>query len=282
MNLAHATALVTGASGGIGSAIVREIVGAGGKALITGRDAQKLRALAKEIDPAGTSVCIVVANVMQERDRRMLCDVATHWQGGIDVLINAAGVPDFGLFEDASQTSIERTFAVNALAPLQLCRDLLPHLSARPRASIVNIGSVFGSIAYPGHAVYSATKFALRGFTEALRRELRETNVRVHYLAPRATRTKFNCPELEALNERFGVATDSPERVAAHLRRMLERERAEQVVGWPEKVFARINALLPRLVDGALAAQARTIRYSLGAQRSGTPCSASPIEERVS
>jgi short-subunit dehydrogenase len=119
---------------------------------------------------------------------------------------------------------------------------------------------VFGAIAYPGHTVYSATKFALRGFSEALRRELTGTSVRVHYLAPRATRTRFNSSEVESLNERFGIAMDPPERVAAALLDLLERDRIEAVLGWPERFFARLNALLPRLVDRALAKQIPIIR----------------------
>jgi short-subunit dehydrogenase len=281
MNLAHARALVTGASGGIGSAVVREIVSGGGKVLMTGRDEQALRALASELDPAESSVAVIVADVADERQRRTLCDAATRWNGGVNVLINNAGVAGFGLFENESREAIEQAFAVNALAPLHLCRDLLPHLLRQSRAHIVNVGSVFGSIAYPGHAVYSATKFALRGFSEALRRELHGSSVSVHYLAPRATRTRFNCAAVESLNERFGVSMDRPERVAAALRTMLERESAEQVIGWPEKLFVRINGLLPRLVDGALASQVAAIRESASARNASTPLLRRPIQERA-
>jgi short-subunit dehydrogenase len=175
------------------------------------------------------------------------------------------------MFASEHPDDIDRAFEVNALAPLHLCRALLPHLVSQPRAHIVNLGSVFGTIAYPGHAVYSATKFALRGFSEALRRELSDTNVRVHYLAPRSTRTKFNSSAVEALNERFGIAMDPPERVAASLLDMLERDRAEAVIGWPEKLFARLNALVPRLVDRALAKQVPAIRQYAAGRDSNPP-----------
>jgi short-subunit dehydrogenase len=282
MKLAQTRALVTGASGGIGSAIVREIVRCGGKALICGRQAQTLRALANEVDPGGTCVAVIVADITDERERRTVCDAATRWNGGINVLINAAGVAGFGMFEDASHDTIERAFAVNAIAPLRLCRDLLAHLGRQPRAHIVNIGSVFGSIAYPGHAVYSATKFALRGFSEALRRELHGTSVSVHYLAPRSTRTGFNSIAVEELNARFGIAMDPPERVAAALRDMLERERAEHVIGWPEKLFARINAVLPRVVDGALVRQVPAIRDSLATPHPARSNLEQTIQEKAS
>jgi short-subunit dehydrogenase len=260
MNLTDARVLLTGASGGIGWAVARELRERGADILLTGRDLKALQSLAREIDPQGYSTLVIPADVASHAERRGLIDAASSWNGGVNVLINNAGIADFGLFEERGSETIERTFAVNALAPLQLCLGLLPTLKRQKRAHIVNMGSVFGAIAYPGHAVYSATKFALRGFSEALRRELADTSVKVHYLAPRATHTDFNSPKVQALNERFHVATDPPERVALRLCSMLERERDEEVIGWPEKLFVRVNALLPRLVDGALVKQTRALR----------------------
>jgi short-subunit dehydrogenase len=124
----------------------------------------------------------------------------------------------------------------------------------------MNVGSVFGSLAYPGFAAYSATKFALRGFTESLRRELADTQVRIHYLAPRATRTGMNASAVERMNAELGVAMDPPELVAAAACDMLADGRLEAVLGWPEKLFVRINALLPRVVDGSLRRQLPVIR----------------------
>jgi len=146
------------------------------------------------------------------------------------------------------------------LAPLHLCRGLLAHLRSLPEACILNTGSVFGSIGYPGYAVYSASKFAVRGFTEALRRELSDTNVKVHYVAPRATRTGINTSAVERMNEELGVAMDPPELVARAVCDMVDGGRVEAVLGWPEKFFARVNGVLPRLVDGALRKQLPIIR----------------------
>jgi short-subunit dehydrogenase len=171
------------------------------------------------------------------------------------VLVNNAGVASFGAFAKMRPEDLEQSFAVNTLAPMQLCRALLPHLQRQPAAHIVNIGSVFGAIGYPGHAAYSATKFALRGFSEALRRELGDGALRIHYLAPRATRTSFNCAAVEELNAQLAVTTDPPERVAAAVCRMLETGQTEATIGWPEKLFVRINALLPWMVDRSLARQ---------------------------
>jgi short-subunit dehydrogenase len=145
-----------------------------------------------------------------------------------------------------------------------LTRALLPHLSAQPRAIILNVGSTLGRIALPGFSVYAASKFGLRGFTEALRRELADTRVRVHYVAPRATRTGINTSAVERMNAELGVAMDPPELVARAVCDMLAGGRAEAVLGWPEKLFARLNGVLPRVVDGALRKQLPVIRRYAG------------------
>lgn len=263
MNLAGAKALVTGASGGIGAAIVKEIVARGGSALITGRDERALQALAREIDPGGESVDIHPADIVVPDERRGLEDRARSWLGGVNVLINNAGVAAAGMFADAGSEDVERTFAVNVVAPMHLCRGLLPHLQRQPSAHIVNVGSVLGAIGYPGQVIYCATKFALRGFTEALRRELGDSAVGVHYVAPRATRTRFNSGTVDALNARLKVSVDTPEQVATQVCRTLEREQATATLGWPEKLFVRINDVAPWVVDRSLAGQLPVIRETL-------------------
>lgn len=268
MNPATARVLVTGASGGIGSAIAREIVARGGSALLTGRDERTLRTLARAIDPDGKRVEIHRADIVVAAERTKLEDKARSWMGGVNVLINSAGVAAAGMFVDSQREDVEGAFQLNTLAPMHLCRALLPHLLCQPAAHIVNVGSVLGAIGYPGQAIYCATKFALRGFTEALRREVSGTTLRVHYVAPRATRTHFNSAAVDALNARLKVAVDAPERVATRVCRMLEREQARSTLGWPEKVFIRVNDLAPWLVDRSLAGQLPVIRESFaGAHR---------------
>jgi short-subunit dehydrogenase len=123
------------------------------------------------------------------------------------------------------------------------------------------MGSIFGSIGYAGYAPYSASKFALRGFTEAMRRECADGPVRFHYVAPRAARTALNSEAVCAMNEALGVRMDPPEVAAEAVARALEQDRAEAYLGWPEKLFVRINSVLPRLVDAALRKQLSVIRH---------------------
>jgi short-subunit dehydrogenase len=184
---------------------------------------------------------------------------------GVDLLINNAGISAFAWFADQSEEEVGRILEVNALAPMLLTRRLLPLLQSQPAATIVNVGSIFGYLGYPGCASYSASKFALRGFTEALRRELADGFVRVLYFAPRATRTALNSDALTALNEELGVAMDAPAAVADELMRLLRRPARERLLGMPEKLFARINQLLPGLVDNGLRKQLSVIRdYARG------------------
>jgi short-subunit dehydrogenase len=264
MKLDSASVLVTGAGGGIGSAIAAELASRGAAVMLAGRDATVLEATAASLDGPRERIATVVGDLATEAGRRRVCEAAARWRGGINVLVNNAGVSDFGLFEDQPVAAIDHAVAINLLAPLHLCHALLPTLQRHADAAVLNVGSAFGSIGYPGFATYSATKFALRGFSEALRRELAGTGVRVHHLAPRATRTAMNSTAVEQMNAELGVAMDTPQSVARAAREMLEQDTPEAVVGWPEKFFARLNAVLPRVVDRALLKQLPVIRRYAG------------------
>ena len=120
--------------------------------------------------------------------------------------------------------------------------------------------STESSIGFPGFAAYSASKFAVRGFSEALRRELSDTHVAVHYVAPRATKTALATDRVRAMNAELGVGMDTPQQVAAAILRVLCDERRELLLGAPERLFAKLNALLPALVDRSLQRQLPVVR----------------------
>ena len=252
MKLSEMRVLITGGTGGIGSAIGAELLACGAAVLLVARDEAALSRAAASHAVNGTRIGTVSADLTVPADRQRVCKAASTWCGGINVLINNAGVNHFTMFEDQPPAQIDLALALNVGAPMHLCRELLPHLARQAEARILNIGSVFGAIASPGYAVYSASKFALRGFTEALRRELTETSIRVQYLGPRATRTGMISPMVARMNAHLRVPMDPPERVARAACALLESGRAEAIVGWPEKLFTRVNATLPRLVDRAM------------------------------
>lgn len=274
MRLSGAQVLITGGGGGIGRAIAAELLTRGAAVLLADRDEPALAAAAA-LDGERVGTCTV--DLTSAADRTRLCDMAQRWRGGIDVLINNAGLNHFTMFADQPPGQIDAALAVNVAAPLHLCRALLPHLLRQPAACILNIGSVFGAIGYPGYAVYSASKFATRGFTEALRRELAGTSVHVLYLAPRATRTPINPPAVERMNAELSVRMDPPERVAREAARLIERGGPQRVIGWPEKLFVRLNALLPGAVDGAMRRQLTVIRrHATDSAPAAAPAQASP------
>jgi short-subunit dehydrogenase len=274
MNAPRYRAVLTGAGGGIGAAIAAALAPMCEILLLVGRDAARLSKIQRELARSGARSRAVAADLTTDSGREAAVRAAVETPGGVDLLINNAGTSEFAWLADQSDEAVERILQINAIAPMQLTRRLLPLLHAQPAATIVNVGSIFGYLGYPGCAAYSASKFALRGFTEALRRELADGPVRVAYFAPRATRTALNSDALCALNAELGVAMDAPGTVAAELVRLVRRPARERLLGMPEKLLARLNQLLPGLVDGALRRQLPLIRrYARG----GAPDSAPPL-----
>ena len=251
-------AVLTGGGGGIGAAIAQAIAPQCAVLLLVGRDAARLAATARAVERPGLACHVVLADLATAAGRDAVAQAASGFD--INLLINNAGTSEFAWFADQSEASVERILEVNALAPMLLTQRLLPQLQRRRSATIVNVGSIFGYLGYPGCASYSASKFALRGFTEALRRELADGPVRVLYFAPRATRTALNDDALTALNAELGTAMDAPAKVAGELVALLRRPVRERLLGMPEKLFARVNQVLPGLVDSGLRKQLDTIR----------------------
>jgi short-subunit dehydrogenase len=267
-------AVLTGATGGIGRAIAVRLAALCDSLLLVGRDAAALDALAREVLAAGGRARTVPADLTLPSGRETVLRAAAEVTGGMDLLINNAGTGEFAWLADQDDAILERIVRVNVLAPMQLTRRLLPLLLAQGSARIVNVGSIFGYLGYPGHAAYCATKFALRGFSEALRRELADGPVQVTYFAPRATRTAMNGAAVCALNAELGVAMDSPGSVAEALVALLEKPAPERPLGMPERLFAWLNQVAPRLVDRALLRQLPVIRR----YARGTPLDPRPKE----
>jgi len=255
MDCRNKSVLLAGATGGIGQAIAAELDRAGARLTLVGRNAERLAQLQHRLSDRHQ----VAAADINDADQRAAL-VRQCERGGLDVFVNCVGVMDFKLFESQEPAVIQSMVMTNLLAPMLLCRELLPVLQRSEEAAIVNIGSIFGSIGHPGFTAYCATKFGLRGFTEALQRELHDSSIRVSYLAPRATRTDLNSAAVTALNEALGNATDEPERVAEELVKVLGARRRQRYMGWPENLFVRLNSLFPGVVHGALTRKLSIIR----------------------
>lgn len=272
MRLQDSVVVLTGATGGMGQAMVAALCQSGARILLVGRQSGPLQALEQRF---GVQVTSLQADLRLAEDRARVVSAARQ-MSGFNLLVNAAGVNHFGLFESMNDDAIADLIDINLTANLQLTRALLPLLKAAPQACVVNIGSTFGSIGYAGFSAYCASKFALRGFSQALRRELADTRVGVLYLAPRATDTEMNSAQVHAMNSALQVAMDRPERVAAQLIKALEKDLREVHLGWPEQLFVRLNNLLPSLLDKALRRQLPTIQHFATAPVSGTPMEQKP------
>lgn len=254
-------AVVTGAAGGIGVALAHALVAQSHPVLLVGRNEDKLRALQSALRSAhpGCFAAYVVADLNEQAGRDAIAQAVAadlRWK----LLVNNAGTSEFHSFETQAVQRIEHIIQTNLVSPMLLVQQLLPSLLSRPDAQIVNIGSVFGDIGYPGFSTYCASKFGLRGFTQALRRELSDTPLRVRWFAPRATQTSMNTRAVVDMNAALKTKADTPQAVAEMFMDFLQGDRNEWVIGWPEKLFVFINRIRSAITDGAIGGQLSVIR----------------------
>lgn len=179
-------ALITGGSSGIGAATARAFVQAGADVVITGRRIDRLHHIAEELNSSGPGRAVAIElDVTDEAATHDVVARAAEELGGLDLLVNNAGVMLIGGFAASASDDWKAMLSTNVLGTLYVTQAALPHLqSADPVADIVNLSSVAGRVAYAGSAVYNATKFAVNGFSEGLRQELTGTGVRVTVIEP--------------------------------------------------------------------------------------------------
>jgi len=252
MKISQMTALVTGACGGIGQALVRQLAQQGASLHLTDRNEDALNELQEQLAKCAhpdqvISVYPVDFNIDEQIEE--LITRLHQLDTPINVLVNNAGISRLELFENLGKNDIEEMMHLNSVVPMKISNMLLPMLKRQPQARIVNIASTFGAIGFPGYSIYSASKHAIRGFSEALGRELADTNIRVGCFLPRATKTSINTSKVVELNQKLKVAMDTPETVAMALVKFLQSKQREQAVGWPEKFLVRANSIFPGLIS---------------------------------
>lgn len=251
----HTSVILTGASGGIGKALLHELLGKGANVLAVVRSPEKLERFLPKGGKAVRRLHIVRADLATAEGRSAVVHAATWLDAPPNLVIHGAASSSFGLFGDRTDDDVARLLALNVTSPLQLTHALLPLLRESATAQVVAIGSTFGSIGYPGFTAYCASKFALRGAFEALAREHEGDSISFLYMSPRATRTDFNSPEVDALNKSLGNHVDSTDYVAAAILKAIGRGQRRLQIGWPEKLLVRLNSLLPGLLDRGIASQ---------------------------
>ena len=252
MPLEGRIALVTGAGSGIGRALAAELSRRGAFVFLAGRRRDPLEETRRQL--VNPDQCeIVVADVTRPEDRDRIIE-AVRAKGRLDLLFNNAGTIAAASLAMTDDARLEALLATNVAAPFALCRDLLPLLHAAPKPRIVNIGSMFGDIAFPQFSAYSATKFALRGLSNALRAELAPAGIGVTYAAPRAARTGA-LPEFEHLVGPLRLRLDEPDTVARRIVVAAERGRRSVYPAGPERFFVLLSRLAPGLVERSLSRQ---------------------------
>lgn len=257
MKLDERNVVITGATGGIGGEVAAELAAQGCRLLVTGRNSEKLRDLLRALPGEGHRS--VPADLTTAEGIRDLVSAARSFAA--NTLINCLGVNQLATLDMCGYDDVNALMATNLIAPINVCRGMLKVLESQPSATIVNVGSILGSIGYAGSTVYCASKFGLRGFTESLRRELSDTSINVMYFAPRATATALNTDAMNQMNVALGNSVDSPTWVAKQLLDVLRRDRSgNRYLGRAEAFFVRLNALFPSMVDKAVSEQLSTIK----------------------
>jgi len=245
--------VITGAGSGIGAAIAAEAARDGALLVLAGRRIEALNEVAATL-PAARRPLIVQADVTTADGRQSLREACLRAGGRVDLLINNAGVVRTGPIRSMSDKAVMDMLHTNLAAPLLLSRDLLPFLKRSANPRIVNVGSMFGDIAFPLFAAYSASKFGLRGLSDALRRELAPEGVGVTYAAPRAVNTPA-AREFEGLVAPFAMKLDDPRKVARRIWRGAVKGKRTIYPAGPERIFVLVQQLFPGVIEGSIVKQ---------------------------
>jgi short-subunit dehydrogenase len=239
--------LLTGAAGGIGSLVVQRLAALG--AHMVGVDRVDCPQCAETI----------IADLSTETGLSALAGLLANQR--VDMLVNSAGIQYFGPFERQSIDNLWLGYAVNLIAPAALSAAVLPQMQERGNGQIVNIGSMLGAVKYPFFASYSSAKAGLQGLSEGLRREVSGSGITVTYIAPRAARTAFNSPAVMRFMALTKMKADEPDFVADRIVAAITGRKQEVFIGFQERMFMRMNALFPRLIDAGISSQAKKARH---------------------
>lgn len=244
--------LVTGASSGIGKATALLFARNGYRVALAARRFDRLEALAAQIESMGGDALPISADVTMQEDISNMVRATLDKFGQVDVLFNNAGYGRLDWLEQVPQDDVRGIIEVNLLGVIETTREVLPHMIARRKGHIINMSSVAGWIAAPTYSLYAASKFGVRGFTNALRREVRVFGIHVSGIYPGAVANEFS--DKARIRRRTGIRTPafmrlSNDDVARAILALERRPRRALIIPWPMRFAVWVNLVFPGLVD---------------------------------
>jgi short-subunit dehydrogenase len=249
-------AIVTGASGGIGLAIAEELARRGAKLVLNARREEVLREIAARLERGGAAIEIVSGDVTDPAVRERMLSRCAERFGGVDIVVNNAGVGTFGRFAESDEARLRRVMEVDFFAAVELTRAAIPHLRLGVKPIVVNIASILGHRGIPYGTEYCAAKFAMRGFSEALRPELHKLGIDLLVVSPGTTDTGFfdNVIKMDVQlpwrkKTRGGVTA---EHVAQATARAIERNKTEIIPSMSGTLMVLANRWAPGIVNRVL------------------------------
>lgn len=245
--------IVTGASSGIGEAVARLFAEEGYRVVLAARRLDRLEAITGEINANGGQAVAVQADLSLFEDIQKLVATTISRFGQVDVLVNNAGFGRLKWLEQLDpDDDIQAQLQINLTATILVAREVIPHMIERRSGHIINMASLGGFIATPTYTVYSASKFGVRGFTEALRRELGVYGIYVTGVYPGGVKTEFK--DHTGADRKTGRTTPAslrlePEEVAQAILNVVNHPRRTVILPWQMRFMVWINRHFPGIVD---------------------------------
>ena len=245
--------IITGASSGIGEATARLFASNGYRVVLAARRIEQLNNLAQDIRSKGGNPLVVVTDITKNDQIENLVSQTLNYFGQIDILLNNAGLGRLEWLEKLDPISdIEYQIKVNLIGMIQMTRAVLPYMIERKQGHIINIGSIAGLIATPTYSVYAASKYGLRGFTEALRREVNIHGINVTGIYPGGVATKFG--EKAGINRKTKISTPrflklTSEDVAKAVFRVVQKPYRDVIIPELMRPTVWLSVLFPGVFD---------------------------------